>query len=157
MRETSKSAKFRPTNKIDITLAARHTHSHFEVQGETANTIRSFSFSQNGHFDLGFARIGESLNVFPQGLSAQSRNVRLEPWLGVSAARYWKKIRLGCEIGIEDALHGRSYRKSTMASSAFIQESMIRRPGRMVYISLHWSIGKFLQTETVAHSSYDLD
>ena len=157
LMEISMSGKFRPTNKIDITLAARHTHSHFEVQGETANNIRSFSFSQNGHFDLGFARIGESLNVFPQGLSAQSRNVRLEPWLGVSAARYWKKIRLGCEIGIEDALHGRSYRKSTMASSAFIQESMIRRPGRMVYISLHWSIGKFLQTETVAHSSYDLD
>lgn len=67
------------------------------------------------------------------------------------------KAHFGGTIGVEDALHSRSHRKSTLSSHDFLQESWIQRTGRKIYISVYWRIGKFKQTETVKHTSYDLD
>ena len=153
----SLAGKFRPTDKIDLNVQASHRRSRYEIYGEKTNTFNSFSLSENASFDLGFAQVGQSLLMLPTGVTAQSKDLRVEPLMDLTVSKYWEKANFGGTIGIEDALHGRSYMKSTIFSSGFVQETWTRRRGRMIYISLYWRIGKFRQTERVTHSSYDLN
>lgn len=151
------SGAFRPADKFSIDLKASYKRTRYQISGNETNSISSFSLTQNASLDLKFAYLSQSLNIYPAGLSAQSKAIRLEPLLDLSISRYWKKSHFGGAIGVEDALHGRSHRKSTLSSIVFLQESWIQRTGRKIYISVYWRLGKFKQTETVKHTSYDLD
>lgn len=153
----SLAGKFRPTDKIDLNVQVSHRCSRYEIYGEKTNTFNSFSLSENASFDLGFAQVGQSLLMLPTGVTAQSKDLRIEPLMNLTVSRYWGKANFGGTIGIEDVLHGRSYLKSTIFSSGFVQKTWTQRRGRMIYISLYWRIGKFRQTESVTHSSYDLN
>lgn len=153
----SLAGKFRPTDKIDLNVQVSHRRSRYEIYGEKTNTFNSFSLSENASFDLGFAQVGQSLLMLPTGVTAQSKDLRVEPLMDLTVSKYWEKANFGGTIGIEDVLHGRSYMKSTIFSSKFVQKTWTRRRGRMIYISLYWRIGKFRQTERVTHSSYDLN
>lgn len=153
----SLTGKFRPTDKIDLNVQVSHRRSFYEIYGEKTNTVNSFSLSENVSLNLGFAQVGQSLLMLPTGVTAQSKDLRIEPLMNLTVSRYWGKANFGGTIGIEDVLHGRSYLKSTIFSSGFVQKTWTQRRGRMVYISLYWRIGKFRQTESVTHSSYDLN
>lgn len=153
----SLAGKFRPTDKIDLNVQVSHRRSFYEIYGEKTNTVNSFSLSENVSLNLGFAQVGQSLLMLPTGVTAQSKDLRIEPLMNLTVSRYWGKANFGGTIGIEDVLHGRSYLKSTIFSSKFVQKTWTRRRGRMIYISLYWRIGKFRQTESVTHSSYDLN
>lgn len=153
----SLTGKFRPTDKIDLNVQVSHRRSFYEIYGEKTNTVNSFSLSENVSLNLGFAQVGQSLLMLPTGVTAQSKDLRIEPLMNLTVSIYWGKANFGGTIGIEDVLHGRSYLKSTIFSSGFVQKTWTQRRGRMVYISLYWRIGKFRQTESVTHSSYDLN
>ncbi len=153
----SLAGKFRPTDKIDLNVQVSHRCSLYEIYGEKTNTVNSFSLSGNVSLNLDFAQVEQSLLMLPTGITAQSKDLRIEPLMNLTVSRYWGKANFGGTIGIEDVLHGRSYLKSTIFSSGFVQKTWTQRRGRMIYISLYWRIGKFRQTESVTHSSYDLN
>ncbi len=153
----SLAGKFRPTDKIDLNVQVSHRCSLYEIYGEKTNTVNSFSLSGNVSLNLDFAQVEQSLLMLPTGITAQSKDLRIEPLMNLTVSRYWRKANFGGTIGIEDVLHGRSYLKSTIFSSGFVQKTWTQRRGRMIYISLYWRIGKFRQTESVTHSSYDLN
>lgn len=153
----SLAGKFRPTDKIDLNVQVSHRCSLYEIYGEKTNTVNSFSLSENVSLNLDFAQVEQSLLMLPTGITAQSKDLRIEPLMNLAVSRYWGKANFGGTIGIEDVLHGRSYLKSTIFSSGFVQKTWTQRRGRMIYISLYWRIGKFRQTESVTHSSYDLN
>ena len=90
-------------------------------------------------------------------MSAQTRNLWIEPMLELSVSRYWEKIRLGTSITCADLLYGRSYRKSVIAGDGFVNTTNTMRQGRYIYFSVYWRIGKFKNSPSVKHESYDMD
>lgn len=153
----SLSGAFKPVEIFNINFKASYNRAHYQVSGNETNNISTFSLTQSSSLNMKFAYLSQSLIIFPAGLSAQSKSLRPEPLMDISISRYWEKAHFGGTIGVEDALHSRSHRKSTLSSHDFLQESWIQRTGRKIYISVYWRIGKFKQTETVKHTSYDLD
>lgn len=153
----SLSGAFKPVEIFNINFKASYNRAHYQVSGNETNNISTFSLTQSSSLNMKFAYLSQSLIIFPAGLSAQSKSLRPEPLMDISISKYWEKAHFGGTIGVEDALHSRSHRKSTLSSHDFLQESWIQRTGRKIYISVYWRIGKFKQTETVKHTSYDLD
>ena len=153
----SLSGVFRPVKIFNINFKASYNRAHYQVSRNESNNISTFSLTQSASLNMKFAYLSQSLIIYPAGLSAQSKSLRPEPLMDVSISRDWDKAHIGGTIGVEDALHSRSHRRSTLSSKDFLQESWIQRTGRMIYISVYWRIGKFKQTETVKHTSYDLD
>lgn len=148
---------FRPAKIFKISLNASYSRTRYCISEDEINDINTFSLSQSASLDFKFAYISQSLIVYPQGLTAQSRAMRPEPLMDLAISRYWEKAHIGGTIGFEDLLHGRSIRKTSISAGDFTQESWIQRTGRRIYFSIYWRIGKFKQTDTVKHSSYDLD
>ncbi len=148
---------FKPLEIFNINFKASYKRAHYQVSGNEINNISTFSLTQSASLNMKFAYLSQSLIIYPAGMSAQSKALRPEPLMDLSISKYWGKAHFGGTIGVEDVLHSRSHRKSTLRSNDFLQESWIQRAGRKIYISVYWRIGKFKQTETVKHTSYDLD
>lgn len=157
VRSLNFSGDFRPAEPLTIGIKADYRYSAYKISGDYENSFSTFSVAENASLNLKSVYISQNLVVYPYSLSAQSKSFTMEPRLDLTVSKYWEKAHLGGTLGVEDLLHGRSYRRTTLCSPGFLQESLAQRAGRMFYVSVYWRIGKFRQTETVAHSSYDLD
>ncbi len=148
--------RFNITKKIYISLRANATRNSYRFRDGQENTYWSFMASENLNMDLKYCYISQALMLVPM-MSAQTRNLWIEPMLELSVSRYWEKIRLGTSITCADLLYGRSYRKSVIAGDGFVNTTNTMRQGRYIYFSVYWRIGKFKNSPSVKHESYDMD
>lgn len=150
------SARFNITDGIDLNLKGGASRNSYIFSQGGKNVYWSFLGTETVHVDTEYCSIDQSLMLIPM-MSAQTRDLWIEPVLEIGISRYWEKIRLGTSLHCGDILYGRSYRKDVTAGDGFVNTTNIMRQGRYVVFSVYWSIGKFRNTPYVKHTSYDLD
>ena len=150
------SARFNITDRINLDLDASASRNSYRFSQEAENINWSFSGSEAINFNLKYFTVSQHFFLSPV-MSAQTRDLWMEPVLGIGIYRYWEKIRLRTSIDCGDLLYGRSFRRNVTAGDGFVNTSSIMRQGRYVQFSLSWTIGRFRNTPYVKHTSFDLD
>lgn len=150
------SARFNITDRINLDLDAGASRNSYRFSQEAENIYWSFSGSEAINFNLKYFTVSQHFFLSPV-MSAQTRDLWMEPVLGIGIYRYWEKIRLRTSIDCGDLLYGRSFRRNVTAGDGFVNTSSIMRQGRYVQFSLSWTIGRFRNTPYVKHTSFDLD
>ena len=153
----SLNMRFKPAKKVNISLRANCANEIFNISDTQVNSFWSFSLTEMCVARFRYFTLLQMFRLYPSAVDAQTRAFRLNPSLGFEISRYWDKIHLGTSIGVTDLLHGRSSTPSVKAGDGFVQTTYSQRLGRYVHFSIFWRIGKFKNSPSVKHESYDMD
>lgn len=147
---------FNPVKILTIDLSADARRHSYSISLNESNAFWSFSARQDMNLKLKWFSISQDFALTPYGLSAQSKDLRMNPVLNLSISKYWSKIHLGGSIQANDLLHGRSDNTSTTFGTDFLQHLYRQRFGRNVSLRIYWRFGAFKQASGVQHESYDM-
>lgn len=149
-------ASFNPVKILTINLSADARRYSYSISQDGSNAFWAFNARQDLNLKLKWFTVSQDFALTPYGLSAQSKNLRMNPVLNLSISKYWSKIHLGGSLQANDLLHGRSDNIATTFGTGFLQHLYRQRFGRNVSIRIYWRFGAFKQPSAVQHESYDM-
>ena len=104
-------------------------------------------------------RLSAAYRFSPSYSSAQNRGNSYYMTLDISLSKYFRKLKLGGQIAVSDALHGHRFVKETTGSETFLMHARRERQGRIFSFSLYWRFGRFRDSDRVTGISgqaYDM-
>ncbi len=104
-------------------------------------------------------RLSATYGFSPSYSSAQNKGNSYYTMLDIRLSKYFRRLKLGGQIAISDALHGRRFVKETTGSETFLMHARRERQGRIFTFSLYWRFGRFRDGDRatgVSGQTYDL-
>ncbi len=147
--------RFRITKFANLSLNARASRRMYTMQDGSENAYWTYSGMATARINLKYLTMVHTFMLTPSISDAQTQKFSMYPDWSITLGKYFEKIKLGVNLYCTDVLHGRNSVSSETSGSGFYDVSLTGRLGRSFGISAYWRIGRFKNSPSVTHSSYD--